>query len=289
MINPVEWIRAYRFHKSTARLDKSQFDLELYLYSKMLKNDMLHYGYFEDVAIKPETISIEQLEQAQITYAEKIIDKIVNSKDPVLDAGCGMGGLAKLMLAKNLKVEVLTPNKNQIDYIRQTYKGLASHHCKFELFESTRRFGTIINSESLQYINLDRAFNKVETVLLPGGRWIIVDYFRLHGRGTSRSGHLLDTFREKLGEYGWRVVHEQDITPNVLPTLAFANMYVERFFIPLKHFAFERLRFKKPWLYYLTGKIRESIERKIDKEMAAIDSSKFIDEKKYLLFVLEKK
>ena len=46
-MNPLEWVRAYRFHRKTKAFDKSEFDLELYFYSKVLKNDMLHYGYFD--------------------------------------------------------------------------------------------------------------------------------------------------------------------------------------------------------------------------------------------------
>ena len=43
-LNPVNWFKAYQFHKENANYDKSSYDLELYLYSKILKNDMLHWG-----------------------------------------------------------------------------------------------------------------------------------------------------------------------------------------------------------------------------------------------------
>ena len=38
----------------------------------------------------------------------------------------------------------------------------------------------------------------------------------------------------------------------------------------------------------MTNKLRVSIENKINKEKAAIDPEKFIKEKKYMFFVLEK-
>lgn len=288
-VNPVKWVKAYRFHKQNSKYDKSCYDLELYLYSRILKNDMLHFGYFNDIDIKPEKISIELLEEAQINYANHIIEKIEIKDKPILDVGCGMGGLAKLLLGKGLTVEVVTPNKNQIDYIKCKYNNLPNHHCKFERFESTQMFGTIINSESLQYINLNEAISKIDKLLLPGGRWIVVDFFRIQDTGVNRSGHMLGTFKGKLDEHGWKIVHEQDITLNVLPTLSFLNMYLDRFIFPLKHYAFEKLRFKKAWLYYLTGNLREKIESKIAKECAAIDVTKFLNEKKYLFFVIEKK
>jgi cyclopropane fatty-acyl-phospholipid synthase-like methyltransferase len=286
--NPVEWVKAYKFNKENSKFDKSSYDLELYLYSKILNNNMLHWGYFEDTKVLPETISLKQVEDAQVNYAQNIIEQITDTQNPVLDVGCGMGGLAQLMLKKKLKVEVLTPNKNQIQYINSNFEGLVSHNCKFEQFVSEQKFGTVINSESLQYISLDDAFKKADEIMLSNGRWIIVDYFRLNENGINKSAHLLKNFNEKLEEYNWKKVYEQDITMNVLPTIAFANMYYTRILLPVKHYAFEKLRFKKGWLFYLTKNLRTSIDSKIVKEKAAIDPAQFVNEKKYMFFVLEK-
>ncbi|MBN1415892.1 MAG: class I SAM-dependent methyltransferase [Bacteroidales bacterium] len=287
-INPLEWIRAIRFHRRNAKIDKSAYDLELWLYSKILKNDMLHFGYFEDTSIQPDTMSFKQLEDAQVKYAKNIIGHIKDIRNPVLDVGCGMGGLAEMMHKRNLWVEMLTPNRDQIVYINKQHPHLKSHCCKFEKFESERKFGTIINSESLQYISLKDAFLKANEIILPGGRWIIVDFFRLKGDSINKTSHLLENFDQAIREFNWTIVYQQDITQNVLPTLAFAYMYVERFLLPLKHVGYEKLRYKKPWLYYLTREIRDYVDNKIIKESAAIDPSKFIQEKKYMFFVLEK-
>lgn len=288
LLNPIEWFRAYRFHRQNAKFDKSSYDLELYLYSKILTNDMLHYGYFEDTEVKPENISLKMLEDAQVHYAKNIIAQIKDENNLILDVGCGMGGLAKMLDDKGMKVEVLTPNKNQVEHISKKYPNLKRYHCKFENIATVNQYGTIINSESLQYISLKDAFDKVEKLLLPGGRWIIVDYFRTNETGINKSGHLLSTFRHKYESESWKIVYEQDITRNVVPTIAFVNMYAERFLQPLKHFAFEKLRFKKAWLYYLVRGFRENIDAKIKKERASIDPVMFIKEKKYMLFVLEK-
>lgn len=287
--NPIEWFRAYKFHKANAKFDKSQYDLELFLYSKILKNNMLHYGYFEDPDIKPEDISLKMVEDAQENYANNIINQIKDDQNPVLDVGCGMGGLAQMMHDKGLTVEVLTPNKNQIEFINHNQPYLTSHNCRFEDYSGEGQFGTIINSESLQYIPLNQAFALVDKLLLPSGRWIIVDYFRTNDNGINKSSHLLEDFLKHVEGHNWNIVYEQDITANALPTLKFANMYLERFLNPVKHFAYEKLRYKKAWLYYLTGRLRESIEKKIVKEQASIDPNKFANEKKYILFVLEKK
>lgn len=288
-LNPIEWVRASRFAKQNSKFSKSSYDLELHLYSKILSNNMLHYGYFEDTSIASETISFKQLEDAQVKYAENIIEHIVDYENPVLDVGCGTGGLSELMHQKNLKVESLTPNKNQVAYINQNFKHLTTHNCKFEKFVTDKKYGTVINSESLQYISLDDAFENVEKIILPNGRWIIVDYFRINSDGINKSGHQLEDFRKKVQESNWEIVNERDITLNVLPTLNFVYMYLDKLFFPIKHFGYEKFRFKSPKLFYMTRKIRESIDNKIKKESASVDPKKFVKEKAYMFFVLENK
>ena len=85
----------------------------------------------------------------------------------ILDVGCGMGGLSELIHKKGFNIESLTPNKNQIDFINSNYKYLTTHNCKFEDFRSDKRYGTVINSESIQYISLNDAFKQLEDIILP--------------------------------------------------------------------------------------------------------------------------
>lgn len=287
-INPIEWVRAWKFKKQSRRYDKSSFDLELHLYSRILNSRMLHYGYFDDPEIKAEEISIGLLESAQVRYADNIIEFVKDTEGAILDVGCGMGGLADMIHARGLEVEVLTPDKNQIAFIAKNYPHLKSHNVKYEKLDSERKYGAIINSESLQYIRLADAFRKSSELLAPGGRWIIVDYFRLNDTGVSKSSHLLENFRLEVEAGGWKVEYEKDITANILPTLKLIHMYVDRILLPLKHYGYEKLRFKKPGLYYLSGRVRDSIDRKFDREAAASDPARFLSEKRYMFFVLAK-
>jgi SAM-dependent methyltransferase len=285
-LNPANWIRAYFYNRKNAKFDKSSYDLELYLYSKILKNDMLHYGYF-DVNIEPDTISLRQVEDAQVRYAQEIIDLLNEKTGVVLDVGCGMGGLSSMLTAQAYKVEALTPNANQAQHIAQKYPHIICHHLKFENFTTDAKYNFIIHAESLQYINLEKAFEQVSKLLLPGGRWIVVDYFRTIENASNKSGHLVNDFYMMADKCGWRIVVERDITLNVLPTIKVVNMYADRFLVPLRHFAFEKLRYKKGWLYYLTQHLRASATQKMEKEMLSVDPEHFIKEKKYMLFVLE--
>jgi SAM-dependent methyltransferase len=286
--NPFQGIKARNFALDSLKFDKSYYDLELFLYSKILTNNMLHYGYFEDIHIQPETISFERFEEAQIAYAENIIEQIQDKDHPILDVGCGMGGFSELLSKSQCEVEALTPNKNQIEFIRRHYAHIVTHHCNYEQFDSIRRFGAIINSESLQYISLNEAFEKSSKILMPGGRWIIIDYFSLEKKAENQKPHHLDTFYLKAKEFGWRITYNRDITLNILPTLAYVAMYVNRFLLPLKQFAYEKLRYKQPKLYYLSQRLRAFIDRAMVKQVNVVDPIAFKSNRKYMLFVLEK-
>lgn len=286
--NPVTWFKAWRFHKKNAAFDKNTYDLELHLYSKILNNNMLHWGYFEDPNTDPGDISLKQFEAAQQRYAKNLSEQIADIKAPVLDVGCGMGGLAEILMKRSIPVEVLTPNKNQISFISKKHPTLSCHRCKFEDFEASTLFGTIINSESLQYIKLDAAFQKVDSIIKPKARWIITDYFRTEDRSDNKGSHLLSDFKQLAKAHNWTILLEKDITPNVLPTISFINLYLERFLLPLRHYAYEKLRYKKAWLFYLSERIRKHIDSKIDKERRSVDPALFVTQKRYMFFVMEK-
>ena len=288
LINPIELIRAYKFHKKQKKHIKSSQDLELKLYSKIIKTDMLHYGYFDDINIKSDSISIKDLENAQMRYVDIIIEQILNKSEYILDVGCGMGGLSNILLNNNLKVEALTPDNNQKEYIKSKSPNLTLHHMKFEDFKSEKKFGTIINSESLQYIDLDIAFESVNHLLNKNGQWIITDYFRNNEDGINQSGHLHEDFLNKVEKHNWKIIHKQDMTLNALPTLKFAITFIDRFLDPLALFINEKIKHKQGWLFYLTKELRIQFSNKSKKELAALDPNKFIKEKKYMLYVLER-
>jgi len=286
-LNPVSWWKASRYARSQKGFDKSKSDLELQLYSRILNGNMLHYGYFDDTEINPEDISFRLFEQAQIRYAEIILGKIQSSCESVLDVGCGMGGLTEFLLKKSYEVHALTPNQSQAVHVSNNFRNVKVHNCRYEEFESVETFDCIIHAESLQYIPMEDAINTTEKLLNDSGRWIICDYFSQR-ENERKKPHHLDSFLEHLTARGWTVKLQENISDNVLPTLAFVNMYLSRVLLPLKHYAFEKLRYKKPKLYFLSEELRHSINEKFLKEGRNVDPQIFKKERVYMILILER-
>jgi len=288
LFNPVKIFRAVYFHHKQKKYIKASHDLELKLYSEILSNDMLHYGYFEDVNIEPEKLSFYDVETAQVRYAEKLISHIRDRSLPVLDIGCGIGGIANLLHQHGFQVEVLSPNINQINYVKKTYPHLPSHNLKFEELWVEKKYGTLLNAESFQYIDMKKAFEKADEIIAPGGVWIICDYFWIRNSVDKKHQKRFEDFEKMAVEHRWKIIYQEDITRHVLPTLKFANMYVTRIVNPILFYLESKLLIKLAWLHHLSNEIRERLSTKLDKEFAKLDTETFLSEKKYMILVLEK-
>jgi len=256
-----------------------------------LPGGFLNYGYSEDPDITPEKTTIDSIQNAQIRYGERLADLVKDKNGRVLDAGCGLGGLVGLLLQRGLHPTALTPNRTQIRRVREVFPAVPLIEGRLEnipLPEFHHAFGTVITSESFQYMKLSVALDVIKQVLKPGGRWILCDYFRTSAAARD-SGHLWTDFTAALEERGWHIVSQQDITPNVLPSIAFAHMFGKRFGLPTAQFAAERLERKRPALHFLLqdviGKLRSNLQSHLD----VVDPVIFAQDKKYMTLVIEQR
>ena len=278
---------------------------QLLLYNRMLPGDFLHYGYFDDPEVPPEAVSFDDLRRAQLRYAEKLTELIDRPDRPVLDAGSGMGGMLGLLRSAGCEVTGLTPDRFQIDHIRGAYPGIPVLHCRFEDLAADRfrdrfrvHFGTIIHSESLQYMHPEGVFAVLGQILGSNGQWIVADYFRREvgaensGDGQSgarnRSGWRLGDFRARLREHGFRVVGEEDITAHVLPTLGFARLLADRIGLPALDFARDKLRAKTPGLHYVVENVAERARDVAVRGAAVLDPSAFAARRQYLIMSIRR-
>lgn len=288
---PPHMLNAIKASKNRKSLSRAEEDPQLKLYDKILKTDFLHYGYFTHPDINPEKISLEDIRHAQQNYADLIINQVTIDKGNVLDVGCGMGGLIRLLLEQGLTVYGNTPDRLQIDYIKNKYPAAKLIHAKYQKIETQdylKHFDLVIHSESLQYINLDKAIENTDKILKNDGRWIVVDYFRL-ATGHEKSGHLWDEFAKKIDDGGFKIMYQQDITENIKPTLRYVHMWGNDIGRPVFDFIVGKLAVKHPGKHYILDEVIERINRKIDKNLKTVDPEIFTKDKKYVLVTLEKK
>ncbi|MDA8136567.1 MAG: class I SAM-dependent methyltransferase [Desulfobacteraceae bacterium] len=287
---PQHLYQVIKLQRNRKKIECVYDDAQLKLYSQLLPKDFLHYGYFEDPSISPWDISINHLYKAQEDYGRLIVNQITDYNSPVLDIGCGMGGLSALMHGKNLNVVALTPDKHQVRHLTQKYKGLQVMDCRFEDMPAgdfTAYFGTAVTSESLQYLKLDEALPLIDKILKPGGKWVACDYFK-KGETGEKSGHSWRLFNTGLRQNGFKMTYQRDITPNVLPTIAFAYMWASQIGMPIKEFVLGKLKVKAPGIYYAMEEVLPEIEKKINKNMDTINPATFAANKHYVLMVIER-
>jgi len=291
LIYPSKLLQLSRLATKNKHSGRVTNDKQLKVYSQVLSADFLHYGYFDDPSIVPEALSLHDIEQAQLRYAQLLLGQISDKGAPVLDVGCGMGGLLNLLLEKGFSPFALTPDREQAQYVREKYSTVPIIEGKFEDMPEDRYrdfFGTIITSESLQYLDLDKAPRRVDRLLKTGGRWIVGDYFRITETRERKSGHVWEKFLEKLEGTSCKLVYQQDITRNVLPTLAYVDMWGRKAGLPAVTFSIEKLQKKHPAVYFLFAELIEDLRVYIADHLDLVSPEIFAREKKYMLLILEK-
>jgi len=265
-------------------------DPQLQLYTRILPDDFLHYGYFDDVETTPESISLSDIQTAQTRYSERILEHVEDTSAPVLDVGAGMGGMCRMLAERGFSPFALTPDRHQVQYIEATYPAIPViegrfHEVGWAKYE--RHFGTVITAESFQYLFLDNGLSVIQRILKPGGRWVMCDYFRQRSE-VSGSGHVWDDFVGAAAAKGWRFTHQEDITGHVLPTLAFVQMLGDRFGLSLLSYGVANLQRKRPGLNYILSEAITDLESAITRELEHSDPQRWAADKRYMLLVLER-
>lgn len=290
LLNPLHLMRMVILQKNKRRVNRAFDDAQLKLYHQLLPGDHLHYGYFDDPNISPLNMSLNMIYAAQERYAQLLADLVLRTDLPVLDVGCGMGGLLGEFNKRKITAIGLTPDANQVAHIQRTYKNelLA---CRFEDMEVSSMegtFGSLVTSESLQYLDLKLALPLIDKLLVPGGRWIACDYFR-QGAAAEKSGHYWDHFVRLLDKHGFEIKESTDITPHILPTIAYAYHWGAHIIQPLMHFGADKLKVKAPGWHYAVADVIDHLFLKLHSNLATVDPVQFAASKKYILMVIERK
>ncbi len=290
-LTPAHWgsllARAQRKRNGAKAAD----DAQLALYAQILPGGFLNYGYSDDPGIPPEQLSLAMVQQAQVRYAERLLEQVPGNACDILDAGCGMGGLVGLMVRRGLRPTALTPNRIQARHVREVYPQVPVQEVRLEDLpdsQSSGRFDVIVTSESFQYMRLEDSLRVFQRVLRPGGYWILADYFRHLAATDRRSGHIWTDFMAAIAHQGWRIRHSEDITAHTLPTMGWIHMWGQRVGMPVEQYLVSRLERKRPVLHYLLQDVLSGVRSRLMDEMSVVDPVVFAREKKYMLLVLER-
>ena len=265
-------------------------DAQLKLYGELLAGDFLHYGYFDDPHTPAREISLGDVARAQLRYANEVLCGIKASDGPILDVGCGMGGLSRLLSERGLEVTALSPDAHQIAHIQENLPAVETLQMRFEDLDTDAhagRYGTIITAESLQYLEMNVALPIIRKILKPGGRWIACDYFRT-GEKASES-ETWDGFAARLANHGFENCARRDITPHVLPTLAYLHLWGAEIARPIMRFGIAKIKRKQPGLHHLLHETLAMFDERIDHHLDLVDPETFAANFQYLLLEMRVK
>ena len=286
---PAMW-RFVRSHRADRNIWDPANDLELALYASVFGNNFLHYGFFPNLPVDPETISLATVRQAMNDYASLLVER-VQPAERALDIGCGMGGLLARLAQAGVRATGLTPNNAQTAHIRANWPDIPVINSTLEAAPEKGlvrpEYDVLINAESFQYIDLNAGMMTVRSLFAADAtnpRWLCIDYFRLNEGARNKSGHLLRDFEAGLEKHGFTVRERVDVTENVLPSLAYGRMLAKRLALPLLHFSVDKFFLRHPWLAYL---FQDWTNTKLEGlRLDTLDPDVFRRDKRYLLFTL---
>ena len=112
--------------------------------------------------------------------------------------------------------------------------------------------------------------------------------FRGPSTASAHRSERLDDFRTRLREHGFRIVHQEDITAHVLPTLGFARLLADRIGLPALDFANDKLRAKSPGLHYVVENVVERARNAAVRSAAVLDPANFATERQYLIMSIRR-
>ena len=111
----------------------------LELYRKMFGSEFLHVGYFKNAGVPAEDVSLRMLTDAMRDYAELVLQRLrpEDQGKTVLDIGCGIGGLMRMMGERGLQPAGVTPNPIHAELIRKQLPGMTVHLTPFQHLDPT--------------------------------------------------------------------------------------------------------------------------------------------------------
>lgn len=193
------------------------FPLNVYAHALLLeegKAAYLHYGLFQhDKA---------SLQTAQQFSTDLVISKLPPPPSNILEVGVGLGTTFSLLVERGYKVHGITPDAQQIAFIRHLFGSdiPVSCHALEDFAAPAESFDVMLFQESAQYIEPLIIFNQALNLLTLSGDLVIIDEFALQYDKEEAGGlHLLGDFVAQAKRFGFELVEHMDLSIKAAPTL----------------------------------------------------------------------
>ena len=269
-------------------------DHVLKLYSETIRSDYLHYGFWDEPnSVELESITLQEIKNAQDRYIEHLASFIPNEVNSILDVGCGIGGNAEYLINQGYVVETLSPDDFQKSTIAEKFNNqMTFHHCKFEKFQPEKQYDLILESESACYIKINKGFEKARETLRTGGYLLASDYF-VHYRDDSKNSHLrsshdMEKYLSSAKVHGFEFIREYDQTDNTMPTLDYSKYFIERFINPTVEYSVHSAKKNYPKIAALIGKLVAPKLKAKKNQLDLLDSTLFRKYRKYMIYLFQK-
>jgi SAM-dependent methyltransferase len=262
----------------------------------------LHYGFWEEGEI-PSIRNFLEAQNKHTLFLFKYIEEAINAdrKCKILDTGCGIGKTTTKLLEAGYRVDGLVPSSWMAQQARKNterYKDKTRgeiYECGFEDFPTSplsEKYTLVFFSESYQYVNMQKAFDKLNLILSKTGTVIIFDFFgrdEVTGESPLGGGHSIGQFYETVKRNGYTIHTDLDVTDNLSPNLKLVNDILVNRVIPFSNtldaFLSARFKFLYKLLKYMFRKKLEKIKYKYSQSRNEENFRKF---KTYRLFVLKR-
>lgn len=194
----------------------------------------LHFGYWS----KEMKLELSNLSKAQAGYCELLKSVIPVNVKTILDVGCGTGALAQELLAAGYTVDCVTPSNFFTSLIASNTDGKSEiFQTTFEELKTDKKYDMILFSESFQYIEIEKGFEKAMGLLNDNGHILISDYFKkdkkmVSGKSPLSGGHKLVKFNELMKNLPLSEIKHLDITEQTAPNLDLVNDLLNNLALP---------------------------------------------------------